>query len=313
MKEGTEVFLVGAERSGTTMLRLMLTHHPDIYFHHEFVYSVEKISSSGELPSPSVFFEYLKLDRIFLEDGLNILDSKSYVEIVRNFLTQLHSRHPNKRIIGATVHRNFNFLAKIWPNSKYIHLVRDPRDVAPSYVKKGWSGHVWDAADVWKTVEETWASFANTLLPNQHITIKYENLVLSPQYELERICLFLGIEYSGEMLEYVRESTFSSPDKGLVSQWKERPSKEAKYIESKLSNIMAKNGYELSGELVKVGFLLNYFLYSISRFKKFIFSVRRYGALLRGLDFISRRVIPNKRFRGHVKSKMNLINAKHVK
>ena len=44
------VFLVGSERSGTTLLRLMLDHHPDIAFNLESVYIVAKISEDGTFP-----------------------------------------------------------------------------------------------------------------------------------------------------------------------------------------------------------------------------------------------------------------------
>lgn len=47
------VFLVGAERSGKTLLRLMLEHHPDISWLNEFEYSVDLVSDQGEYPSLS--------------------------------------------------------------------------------------------------------------------------------------------------------------------------------------------------------------------------------------------------------------------
>lgn len=44
------VFLVGAERSGTTVLRLMLDHHPQIAFNNEFEYAVDLVSDEGKWP-----------------------------------------------------------------------------------------------------------------------------------------------------------------------------------------------------------------------------------------------------------------------
>ena len=46
------VFLVGSERSGTTLLRLMLDHHPAIAFDKEADYMVTMVSDAGVLPSP---------------------------------------------------------------------------------------------------------------------------------------------------------------------------------------------------------------------------------------------------------------------
>ncbi|MGB3558270.1 MAG: sulfotransferase, partial [Geitlerinemataceae cyanobacterium] len=47
---GEPILLVGAERSGTTMLRLMLSHHPEIAWCNEFEYSVDLISDTQEFP-----------------------------------------------------------------------------------------------------------------------------------------------------------------------------------------------------------------------------------------------------------------------
>ena len=46
------VFLVGSERSGTTLLRLMLDHHPEIAFDKEADFMVTMVSDAGVLPSP---------------------------------------------------------------------------------------------------------------------------------------------------------------------------------------------------------------------------------------------------------------------
>lgn len=44
------VFLVGSERSGTTLFRLMLDHHPQIAFFFEFEYAVAMMSPTGSSP-----------------------------------------------------------------------------------------------------------------------------------------------------------------------------------------------------------------------------------------------------------------------
>jgi len=235
-------FLVGAERSGTTMLRLMLTHHPEIFFHHEFIYSVEKINELGEFPSIKDYIAYLETDRIFQAEKLKIVESDDYVEIVNSFLSQLHEKHAQKPVIGATVHGNFQFLPKIWPGSKFIHLIRDPRDVTFSYVQQGWAGHVWTAADVWQQTEETWQSFSSSLAPEDFINVHYENLVMQPVEELKRICQFMGCEFSNKMLTYGKDTTYSSPDKSLIKQWKNKDQKKVKLIEYKLKDLIIKYG-----------------------------------------------------------------------
>jgi len=65
---------------------------------------------------------------------------------VNSFLVQKRELE-SKQFVGATVHRKFDKLLMIWPDAKFIHVVRDPRDVARSVVKMGRVGHVYYGAD----------------------------------------------------------------------------------------------------------------------------------------------------------------------
>ncbi|MEP0844220.1 MAG: sulfotransferase, partial [Phycisphaerae bacterium] len=58
------VFLVGAERSGTTLARLMLDHHPRIAWLNEFEYAVDLIGPQG-WPDVNAYCDYLETNRIF--------------------------------------------------------------------------------------------------------------------------------------------------------------------------------------------------------------------------------------------------------
>ena len=52
-------FLVGAERSGTTLLRLMLDHHPQVAFLHEFEFAVDCVGDDGTCPALPDYYRYL--------------------------------------------------------------------------------------------------------------------------------------------------------------------------------------------------------------------------------------------------------------
>ena len=56
---GPVLFLVGSERSGTTLLRLMLDHHPEIAFEKEFDFVVSKVSDIGACPQLDAYLEWL--------------------------------------------------------------------------------------------------------------------------------------------------------------------------------------------------------------------------------------------------------------
>ena len=307
-------FLVGSERSGTTMLRLMLAQHPDICFHHEFVYSVEKIKENGQFPDINSYLKYLSTDRVFQIDGLQIKDSDDYAEIVRDFLVQIQNK-TKKRIVGATVHRNIRHLLKIWPGCKFIHIVRDPRDVTRSYVQMGWGGSVWVAADVWLKLEKEWSDLVQTLPENQFITVKYEDLVEQPEVVLSEVCEFFGVTYNEDMLRYNEKSTYSRPDVSLAYQWKHKATEyEVSLVEYKLRNMMLKYDYELSGyKELSINWTGRISLNIIARKNRLLFSIKKYGLCLKVLDVMSRRLLPLSSFRNWVQIKMNVVTNRNLK
>src|SRR5205085_11314610 len=95
-------FLIGSVRSGTTMLRLMLDHHPQLACHFEFEYAIEKMTSSGQVPDADQYREYLRQNRIFKLSKFKIDESLSYRELVESFLIQ-KQKLDSKSIVGATI------------------------------------------------------------------------------------------------------------------------------------------------------------------------------------------------------------------
>ncbi len=63
------VFMVGSERSGTTLLRLMLDHHPGIAFHFEFEFAVERLADDGTFPPIEAYHKWLRSERGFRGSG----------------------------------------------------------------------------------------------------------------------------------------------------------------------------------------------------------------------------------------------------
>ena len=212
------VFLVGSERSGTTLLRLMLDHHPEIAFDKEADYMVTMVSDAGVLPSPKTYLEWVTTVR-----GMEyaVEPSRTYPQLVNDFLRQKQSASGGKPHVGATVHRNFDRLRFLWPAARYIHLVRDPRDVARSVVQKGWAGNVYQGSEFWLEAERCWDSLVRHLGDGQAIEVRYEELVTRPEQMLSAVCGFIGVAYSPEMLGYTADAPqYPPPDPGLAAQWR---------------------------------------------------------------------------------------------
>ena len=73
--------------------------------------------------------------------GFDVDETLTYPDLVRSFLQQ-KKVWDDKPIVGATVHKFFDVTQTIWPDARYIHIVRDPRDVARSCVVIGTSAGI---------------------------------------------------------------------------------------------------------------------------------------------------------------------------
>jgi len=240
-------FLVGAERSGSTMLRLMLDSHPQIACASEFEYSVDLIVDPTEWPSIQTYHHYLATDRIFQSHQYTIDPGLSYPALVNSFLLQLRAR-TGKENTGATVHRHFDRLLRLWPSACFIYLLRDGRDVARSCIGMGWAGNVWTGVEVWNRAERAWESMRGSLPNDRFIEVRFEDLVKNPARELARVCDFLGVAFDPEMLSYPRRSTFGLPDPRLVDQWRSKLSeREVRLLEGRVAGMLVARGYQLSG------------------------------------------------------------------
>ncbi len=236
------VFIVGALRSGTTLLRLMVDHHPDVCIFGEFEYAVRWIED-GNPPPLHEYHRQLRADRVFRAHGLEIDPSLDYQGLVSSFLQQA-TESSGKPIRGATIHSNFHELPRLFPDAKLIHLLRDPRDVSRSCIGMGWVGNPYYGTRYWMEPVLRWRALEPSLPPSQKHELKYEDLIRDPVRELTQICEFLGIDFDEAMLSYPGDSTYASPDVGLVEQWRRKLSDdEIMWVESVCSPLMDEVGY----------------------------------------------------------------------
>jgi hypothetical protein len=271
-------FLVGSERSGTTLLRLMLAHHQRIDCAPEFEFLVEAMPPRSGWPALEPYYEWLSTNRIFLPHGLVVNRRLDYPALMKSFLAQYCGRS-KKSIHGATCHKHFDRLLRIWPRARFVHLLRDGRDVARSCMAMGWAGNVWHAADRWIDAEELWSALAPAVPPGRRLELRYEDLVRAPSKELGRVCAFLGTDYDGRMLDYSRDTSYERPDPKLIGQWRKKLSpEELALLEARIGPMLRERGYEESGvPAARVGAWRRLHLRIESRVGRFRFRRERYG------------------------------------
>jgi len=285
------IFLSGALRSGTTMLRLMIDHHPDITFESEFEYVTPMITDEGYFPEINDYYDFLETNANFQMEDLIINKSLDFVHLCRDFLLQ-KQKVTGTKILGSTVHNYFSRLKYVWPNARYIRITRDGRDVARSFIPMGWAGNVYHGIDHWINSENEWESYKNVLDDDNWIEIKYEDLLDNPQAALTQICDFIGLDYDAKMLDYPKYTTYSAPDSSLSYQWKNKQSEmELRLIESKAANILIKRGYLLSGlKDIHVSPLLKFKLWIQDRIYRWRFRINRYGFILTISELVFRKL-----------------------
>ena len=310
-------FLVGSVRSGTTVLRLMLGHHPRICRCDELEYVASAIAGRADWPDVAEYVRNLPRHRDFRQSGFVPDPSMSFPEMVQDFFTQLREAD-DREIVGATVHNHFDELTRLWPNAKFIHLDRDPRDVARSCVAMGWAGNAWAGIGIWIAADDAWRRLAQRLPPERRLEVTFEELTRTTEPELARICEFLGVGYDPAMLAIEADTTYRRPSASEARSWRDSaPHQEVREMEARLGPRLALRDYEPSGlaplDLSPARRLALQFEHRLRRMR---FSQRRYGLLRWTAAAVLRRLGPSRlldRPRERLRTAFDTLNQPHLK
>ncbi|MEJ1339569.1 MAG: sulfotransferase [Candidatus Sedimenticola sp. (ex Thyasira tokunagai)] len=311
MQAGSPVFIVGPVRSGSTFLRLMLDFHPNINNPGECDFLFDMVSDNGEYSDLSTYKNWLSTSRIFQAAELKVDPNLGFRDLIHSFASQFES---DNDVLTMNVHRHFHRIPYLFPDARYIHLLRDPRDVARSCIGMGWVGHVYFGADVWYEAEASWDRLKADLEPNQYIEISYEDILDDVAKGLSKLCEFLGVKYSARMLDYADNSTYGLPDKSLSYQWKRKYSdRELQLVEGKLEGMITAKGYELSGlKPVSPSMLERISLLVKNKHYRAMFQINRYG-LMMFLEGLLVRRVGYSAWRESYKSRRNTVDIKYLK
>jgi hypothetical protein len=239
------VFVAGAPRSGTTLFRLLLDNHPRIFHPGEFDFLFDWVGDDGEWPDLRRYAEWLSTNRIFLDYAAKIDPKLEFPELARSLVRQTSA--PG-RMLALSVQRGYHKIPYLFPEARFIHLVRDPRDAALSTIQMGWAGTVHFGVDPWMGSERSWDTLVSRVDPTRMLEIKYEELVSHPRETLRAVCGFLQIEFDECMMEYHRHSSYEPIHARSVGKWRSQiPRRELAMLEHKISNLLLDRGYELSG------------------------------------------------------------------
>lgn len=185
------VFIVGCSNSGTTLLHKLLSEHPMVgSLPKEGQYLTDQLPIAQKYGIPRL---WTKKENLFRMDEHN-------TKIDANKIKKhwgLFYDNPNKKILlekTTTNSARIRWLNKNFPNSYFIGVIRNGYAVAEGIERK--EGHsVQDAIKHWARVNEIIHEDLSQV--NNHIIINYENLVDNTTDVLNRLFMFIGLEYSG--------------------------------------------------------------------------------------------------------------------
>jgi sulfotransferase family protein len=207
------ILLVGAPRSGTTLLRAMLNRHPRIdlcdesYFHY-WIASRERIfgdlsDAANRERAVDRYLELRRIRRLGLDLAAlrrHLIDHATNAATLFLELMRFHAAAAGKVRFGdKTPHHALvaRELLRWFPRARLVHLVRDPRDVVESLRRMPWSsGSLVSDARLWRDCVDG----VERCGPQAALTVRFEALVERPEAELRRVCQFLGEEFDPAMV-----------------------------------------------------------------------------------------------------------------
>lgn len=278
-------FFVGTGRSGTTLIRALFDTHPQVAIPPVSDFVVPMLTRKGRYEGPGSFaielfvsdlfaFERFRRWDLSLEEvaeAIATLDPATCADAIV-VLYQLYASKRDKTRYGdktASYVLHMPLLAEAFPSSRFVHMIRDGRDVALSYMEskaQKWGPRNIRAGTVrWKRRIEEGRRAGTVLGPARYREVRYEDLVDSPIEVLKGLCEFLEVEFdeamlsfherAGEIVEPLTNPTANAniyrPLSRTSRDWKrEMTPSELGFFETLAGSTLRRFGYEPTGRAI---------------------------------------------------------------
>jgi hypothetical protein len=243
------IFLLGTQRSGTTLLTRILSSHPNLYIQNE-----------------------LPMDDLF-EGPLNkeILLKRIVAKVFDIHKVLLPMKKEGELLWGwkePLLTYELDALERCFPASKYILIIRDGRGVVNSYMDNRWGlgTNAYTGALRWKKEVALQMAFAKKM-QERCLTIRYEDLVQNLPALLAQLCDFIGVEFTSQMLEFHNKkldfqvnreniNTTKPADQSHSDKWRKAlTSREIALVELVAGQELETNGYVVDHAPISPGWL----------------------------------------------------------
>jgi len=272
-------FIIGFERSGTTLLRLMMDNHPDIsvpldvsdlwkryYLKLGDYNNLKDAEAVRKIVEDIINEERIKLweKDISVDEIIQHINKYDLPSVIKAFYESYAIKN-GKRSWGSKDPinmLNIHLINNWFPNSKFIHIIRDARDCALSASELKYNS-ILSSAELWREYVEWVRKIGCILGSKRFYELKYEDLITCPEEEVRKLCEFLETSFSPNMLAYYKhvESSIPQskrfwwriidkpPDASNKYRWKRSLPKSVRIcIEKRAGSLLKELGYEVLEE-----------------------------------------------------------------
>jgi len=209
-KNNQPLFICGFPSGGTDLLKTMLNAHKHIYLNGEmpFLYLLPKYNYTYNSKINNTIEKNKFREIIYKIDVYRNFENLEYSDISFPItvpdLVKIYFSKSDKRIWGNKTPQNsehIDDLLRIFPDAKFLIIVRDIRDIAMSWHKK-WGKDMLFCAHKWENKMKIMLQSVQNLNPEKYLIVKYEDILESTESELKRVTSFLSLNWDKNMLEH---------------------------------------------------------------------------------------------------------------
>jgi len=227
MKEFTPIILLSSERSGTNLLRALVSSHSavaspppcsivdvlaDIHYRY---FPPDQAPHLADLVEDAITLTKSHLNpwdidltpQIILEK----LGSASFWDLFR-VINEMYAEKSGRPFWFSKEPGLFKHIYEIsthMPNAKYIYMARDGRDVAASMINGGIQEfHVYNAAQHWAQDQKyCLCALSDPVIRSQMFMLKYEDLIGNTEEIIRQLMEFIGLEFEPKQMEYYKKKS----------------------------------------------------------------------------------------------------------
>ena len=224
--EERPIFIIGSERSGTTLLLAILACHPRIAVPEVTWYYPRfrpYLHTYGDLQDIARFNTLVDE----MANGLRVPFWRMADVNPANFAAEIAARadaiersfagvfaamferycdYAGKPRWGEKTPGNVFYIQQIladFPNAQFVYIYRDCRDTSAEFIDSQFGPtNAYNAAVMWRDGQQAVKSFRDNLAEDQWINIGYEDFVSNPVASLKNLCEFLGEDYDDSLMEF---------------------------------------------------------------------------------------------------------------